>query len=133
MRWKTTQQYFLKGRISNQSNHALQNNNSPKFRARVRLNQYDVILTKEKSVLRKIIASLGENMQTEYIVLAYRINLYFQDYKGGREIEENVHDNINIDYEIKRQSYRTKTWLWELIQRITTLMFIKLSMKCSDT
>lgn len=72
-------------------------------------------------------------MQTEYIVLAYRINLYFQDYKGGREIEENVHDNINIDYEIKRQSYRTKTWLWELIQRITTLMFIKLSMKCSDT
>ena len=37
---------------------------APKFRTRLRLKQYDVILTKEQSVLTKIISSVeGENMQ----------------------------------------------------------------------
>ena len=36
-----------------------------KFRTRLALKQYDVILTKEKSVVTKVISSFeGENMQT---------------------------------------------------------------------
>ena len=50
-----------------------------KFRTRLGFKQYDVILTKEESVLTKIMSSFeGENMQTQY-VLSYRIDLYFHD------------------------------------------------------
>ena len=42
-------------------------------------------------------------MQTQYKVLSYRIDLYFQDYKLTMEIDENRHSNRYIDYEIKRQ------------------------------
>ena len=51
--------------------------------------QYDAILTKEQSVLTKIMSSFeGENMQTQYNVLSFRIDLYFYDYKLAIEIDE---------------------------------------------
>ena len=75
-----------------------------KFRTRLGFKRYNVILTKGQSVLTKIMSSLeGENMQTQYKVLSYRIDLYFQDYKLAMEIDENRHRNRYIDYEIKRQ------------------------------
>ena len=40
----------------------------------------------------------GENMQTQYEVLGYRIDLHFHYYKLGVEIDENGHINRNIDY-----------------------------------
>ena len=45
----------------------------------------------------------GENMQTQYNVLSYTIDLYFHDYKLTIEIYENGHSDRNIDYEIKKQ------------------------------
>ena len=45
----------------------------------------------------------GENMQTQYKVLSYRIDLYFHDYKLAIEIDKNAHSNTNIVYKIKRQ------------------------------
>ena len=75
-----------------------------KFRTRLGFKQYDVILTKEQSVLIKIMSSFeGENMQTQYNVLSYRIGLYFYDYNLAIEIDKNGHSDRNIDYEIKRQ------------------------------
>ena len=51
-------------------------------RARLGFKQYDVILTKEQSVLTKIVRSFeGENMQTEYNVLSYRMDFYFHECK----------------------------------------------------
>ena len=51
-----------------------------KFRTRLGFKQYDLILTKEQSVLTKIKSSFeGENMQKQYSVLGYRIDLYFHD------------------------------------------------------
>ena len=44
-----------------------------------------------------------ENMQTQYNVLGYTIDLYYHDYKLAIEIDSNGHSNRNIDYEIKRQ------------------------------
>ena len=44
-----------------------------------------------------------ENMQTQYNVLSYRIDLCFHDYKLAVEIDENGHSDRNINYEIKRQ------------------------------
>ena len=70
-----------------------------KFRTRLEFKKYNVILTKERSVLMKILSSFqGENMQTQYNVLSYRI-----DYKLTIEIDENGHCDRNIDYEIKIQ------------------------------
>ena len=45
----------------------------------------------------------GENMQTQYNVLSYRIDSYFLDYKLAIEIDENGHRDRNIDNEMKRQ------------------------------
>ena len=51
-----------------------------KFRTRLGFNLYDVNLTEEQSVLTKIKRSFEEkNMQTQYITLGYRIDLYFHD------------------------------------------------------
>ena len=73
------------------------------FRTRLEFKQYDVILTKEKSVLKKIMSSFeGENMQTQYNVLGNRIYLYFYDYILAVEVDENGQSNRDIDYEIRR-------------------------------
>ena len=45
-------------------------------------------------------ASEGENIQTQYGVLGYRIDLYFHDYKLAIEVDEKVHQDRNIDHEI---------------------------------
>ena len=75
-----------------------------KFTTRLGFKQYDVILTKAQSVLARIISSFeGENIQTQYNVLGYRIDLYFYEYNLEIEIDENGHSDRNIDYEIKRQ------------------------------
>ena len=75
-----------------------------KFRARLGFKQDDVILTKEQSILTKIISSFeGENIQTKYKVFSYRIHLYFLYYKLAIEIDKNGHSDRNIDNKIKRQ------------------------------
>ena len=49
------------------------------FKAKLGFKQYDVISTKEQSVLTKIMSSFEvENMQTHY-VQGYRTDLYFYD------------------------------------------------------
>ena len=55
-------------------------------------------------MLRKIRSSSeGENMQTQYNVLSYRIDFYFREYKPAIEIDENGYSDRNIDYKTKRQ------------------------------
>ena len=63
-----------------------------KFGTRLGSKQYDVILTKEQSLLTKTKSSFEEeNMQTQYSVLGYMIDLYFHDYNFSIEIDENGH------------------------------------------
>ena len=45
----------------------------------------------------------GENMQTQYSVLGYKIDLYFHNYKLAVEVDEKGHEDRNIHHEIKRQ------------------------------
>ena len=67
-------------------------------RTRLGFNQQDVILTKEQAMLIKIMTSFeGENMQTQYNVFSYRIDLYFLDYKLATEIDENGYSDRIID------------------------------------
>ena len=65
---------------------------------------HDVINTKEQSVLNLIKGAFeGKNVQTQYTVLNYRIDLYFQKYKLAIEVDELGHSDRNSDYEIQRQ------------------------------
>ena len=74
-------------------------------------------------------------MQTQYIVLSYRIDLYFHDYKLTIEIDENGHSNRNIDYKIKRQKAINKNLIASVLELILTknnLTFSELSMEYLD-
>ena len=61
------------------------------FRTRLGSKQYDVTLTKEQSVLTRIIVLFErQNMQTKQYALGYIIYLYFQDYKLTIEIDKKM-------------------------------------------
>ena len=62
-----------------------------------------MVNTKEQTVINLIKNAFeGENMQTKYTVLNYRIDLYFHEYKLAIEVDELGHNDRNIDYEIQR-------------------------------
>ena len=66
-------------------------------------------MTKGKSVLNSIMEVFeGENMQTQYNVLGYKIDIYFYDYRLAVEIYEKGRKDRNINYEIKRQKVLEK-------------------------
>ena len=46
----------------------------------------------------------GENVQTQYDVLSYRIDLYFHDYKLAIKTGQNGHIDGIIDYERRRRA-----------------------------
>ena len=58
----------------------------------------------------------GENMQTQYSVLGYRIDLYFHDYKLAIEIDGKGHKDRNVDHEIKIQKALEKELECEFIR-----------------
>ena len=65
---------------------------------------HDVINTKEQTVINSIKDAFeGENMQTQYTVLNYRIDLYFHKYKLAIEVDELGHADRNLSNEIERQ------------------------------
>ena len=76
---------------------------SPKaieFRSKLGFSQYDITLKKETSVLKSIMDIFkAEDMENQYSVLNYRIDLYFHDYKLTIEIDEKGDQDRNQDYE----------------------------------
>ena len=61
-----------------------------------------MINTKEQSVINAIKDAFeGENMQTQYSVLGYRIDHFFHKYKLAVEVEELGHADRNINNEIE--------------------------------
>ena len=69
-----------------------------------------MVNTKEQTVINLVKDAFeGENMQTQYIVLNYRIDLYFHEYKLAIEVDELGHNDKNIDYEIETQRVLEKT------------------------
>ena len=77
---------------------------SCKLKKKLGFKIHDVINTKEQTVISTIKDAFeGENMQTQYSVLGYRIDLQFHKYKLAIEIGELGHNDRNIDHEIQRQ------------------------------
>ena len=63
-----------------------------------------MINTKEQTIINSIKDTFeGENIQTQYSVLGYRIDLYFHEYKLAIEVDELGHADRNINNEIERQ------------------------------
>ena len=86
-----------------------------KFRSELGFKRHDIIMTKEQLVLKLIKDAFErENMQTEYSVLGYKIDLYFYDYKHAIEVDQKGHKNIN--HEIERQKTIEKNLDCKLIR-----------------
>ena len=67
-------------------------------------NLRDVIITKDQAVLRSIKDAFeGEDMQTQYAVIGYIIDLYFHKHKLAIEVDELRHADRNLNNEIERQ------------------------------
>ena len=62
----------------------------------------NVITTKEETIINSIKDTLErENIQTQYSVFGYRIDLYFHKYKLAIEVDELGHSDKNINDEIE--------------------------------
>ena len=65
---------------------------------------HNVINTKQKTIISSIKDAFErEDMQTQYAVIGFRIDLYFHKYKLPIEVDELGHNDRNIDNEIQRE------------------------------
>ena len=72
-----------------------------KFRSKLGFEQHDIVLTKEQSVILKIMNPFSnEKKLPQHSVLSYKIDL---EHKLAIEADEKGHEDTYIDYEIKRQ------------------------------
>ena len=75
-----------------------------KFRSDLGFNQINLILKKEQTVLKSIKDAFeGEDMQTQYIAIGYKIDSYFHKHKLAIEVDELGHAVRNINHETERQ------------------------------
>ena len=65
----------------------------------------------------------GEDLQTQYSVLSYRIDLYFHEYKLAIEVDELGHNDRNTYYEIKRERQ---------IEKELNCVFIRANLDAAD-
>ena len=82
---------------------------------------HDVINTKEQTVLKSIKDAFeGEDMQTQYSVLGYRIDLYFHKHKLAIEVDELGHADRNLSNDTERQVTLKKNLAVCLLELILT-------------
>ena len=75
-----------------------------KFRSDLGFNQISLILKKEQTLLKSIKDAFeGEDMKTQYIVIGYKIDLYFHKHKHAIEVDELGHADRNMKNEIETQ------------------------------
>ena len=72
------------------------------FKTRLGFNQHDPIMTQEQSILSKIVTVFAEII-LQHNILGYRIDAYFFKYKLAIEVDEQGHNDRDIDYKIERQ------------------------------
>ena len=79
------------------------------FRTKLGFNQHDLIMTKEQSVLTKIIKVLErEKILLQHTVLSYKIDLYFVEHKLAIEVDEKGHRDGDRYEEIEREKTTEK-------------------------
>ena len=74
------------------------------FKTRLGFNQHDPMMTQEQSILSKIVTVFGvEEVILQHNVLGYIIDTYLFKHKLAIEVDEQGHNDKDIDYEIERQ------------------------------
>ena len=77
----------------------------------------DVINNKEQTVLRSIKDAFeGEDMQTQYPVIDYRINPYFHKHKLAIEVDQLGHADRNLSNKIDRKEVLERELNWVFIR-----------------
>ena len=72
------------------------------FKNKSGFNLHDPTMTQEQSILSKIVTLFaGEKIILQDNVLGYRIDAYFPKYKLAIEVDEQGHNDRDIDYEIE--------------------------------
>ena len=92
------------------------------FNAKLGFSQHDPIMTGEQLMLPKIVTVFAaEEIILQHNVLSYRTDAYFLKYKLAIEVDEQGHNDRDIDFEIERQKAIKK----ELILIINLLGLIQ--------
>ena len=65
----------------------------------------------------------GEDMQAQYTVIGYRIDLYFHKYNLAIKVDELGHNDRNITYEIQRR---------QVLERELNCIFIRINPDAVD-
>ena len=90
----------------------------------LRFTLYDVINTKEQTIINPIKDAFeGEDMQTQYTVIGYKIDLYFHKCNIAIEVDELGNNDRNLTYEIQRQ---------EALERELNCVFIRINHDAVD-
>ena len=85
---------------------------------------YEVINTKEQTIINPIKDAFeGEDMQTQYTVIGYKVDLYFHKYNIAIEVDELGHNDRNLTYEIQRQ---------QALERKLNCVFIRINPDAVD-
>ena len=80
---------------------------------------HDLINTKEQTLLKSSKDAFGgEDMQTQYSVLGYRIDLYFHKYKLAIAVDQLEHADRNLTNEIERENALEKKSIVCLLELI---------------
>ena len=107
----------------------LSSEETEKFRSELLFKQHNIIMTKVQSVLKSIKDAFeGEDMQTQYNVLGYKIDLHFYDYKLAIEVDEKSDKDRDIHHETERQKATEKNSIVNLLELILikkTLIFLR--------
>ena len=91
-------------RCNDAINRMKKTNQRDTFRMLLRFKENDIFQTKEESVLSKIqTVFLTEKIVLQHNVLGYYIDLYFLDHRLSIEIDEQGHQNRDINQEVERQ------------------------------
>ena len=89
---------------------------SVNFKTKLGFNQHDPIMTQEQSVLSKIVTLFAaEEIILQHNLLGYRVDAYFSKCKLAIEVDEQGHNNRDVDYEIERQKAIENKLVYEFI------------------
>ena len=87
------------------------------FKTRLGFHQHESIMTQEQSVLSKIITLFSaEEIISQHSVLTYRIDAHFPKYNLALQVDEQGHNDRDIEYEIGRQKVIEKELDCEFIR-----------------
>ena len=88
-----------------------------RFRTKLGFSQHDPIMTQEQSILSKIVTLFSaEEIILQHNVSSYRTDAYFPKHKLAIKVDEQGHNDRDIDYEIRRQKALEKELGGEFIR-----------------